>query len=163
MHAWAVTSYTEVVSVLTNYSADRAPASDYLDRIGLPFMKPFLEMMRQQMLFMDAPMHDRLCGICSAGFTPKRVEALHRVIESIANKLVDKIISSGRMDMLADFANTFPVNVTATMLGVPAEDHQQLEAWVIDIAKVLGNFQHRPDRMTEIVNILEDLKNYVAT
>src|SRR5208282_1489228 len=66
MHAWVVTSYPEVVTVLMNYSADRAPATDYLDRLGLSFMKPFAKMMQQQMLFIDDPMHARLRGICSA-------------------------------------------------------------------------------------------------
>jgi pimeloyl-[acyl-carrier protein] synthase len=162
MHAWVVTSYPEVVTVLMNYSADRAPASDYLDRLGLSFMKPFAEMMRQQMLFMDPPMHARLRSICSAAFTPHRIEELRKGIESIANKLIDKIIYSGRMDMLADFANPFPAIVTATVLGVPTEDHRQLGAWVIDLAEVLGNFQHHPDRVAQIVKSLEDFKSYVA-
>src|SRR5277367_3060835 len=162
MHAWVVTSYPEVINVLTNYSADRAPAADYLEHLGLSFMKPFAEMMRQQMLFMDPPMHARLRGICSSAFTPRRVEAMRNVIESIANKLIDKVASSGRMDMLADFASPFPAIVTATMLGVPVEDHRQLGAWVIDLAEVLGNFQHHPDRVAEIVQSMEDFKSYVA-
>jgi pimeloyl-[acyl-carrier protein] synthase len=162
MHAWVVTSYPEVITVLTNYSADRAPAADYLERLGLSFMKPFAEMMRQQMLFMDPPMHARLRGICSAAFTPRRVEAMRNVIESIANKLIDKVAPSGHMDMLADFAGPFPAIVTATMLGVPVEDHRQLGAWVIDLAEVLGNFQHHPDRVAEIVQSMEDFKSYVA-
>jgi len=162
MHAWVVTSYPEVINVLTNYSADRAPAADYLEHLGLSFMKPFAEMMRQQMLFMDPPMHARLRGICSAAFTPRRVEAMRNVIESIANELIDKVASSGRMDMLADFASPFPAIVTATMLGVPVEDHRQLGAWVIDLAEVLGNFQHHPDRVAEIVQSMEDFKSYVA-
>ncbi|HKN61819.1 MAG TPA: cytochrome P450 [Candidatus Acidoferrales bacterium] len=162
MHAWVVTSYPEVITVLTNYSADRAPAADYLDRLGLSFMKPFAEMMRQQMLFMDPPMHGRLRGICSAAFTPRRVEAMRAVIESIANDLLDKVIVSGRMDMLADFANPLPAIVTATMLGVPVQDHRQLGAWVIDLAEVLGNFQHHPDRVAKIVQSMEDFKSYVA-
>jgi hypothetical protein len=33
---------------------------------------------------------------------------------------------------------------------------------VIDIAEVLGNFQHHPDRVTAIVQSLDNLKNYVA-
>jgi cytochrome P450 len=162
MHAWVVTSYPEVITVLMNYSADRTPASDYLDRLGLSFMKPFAEMMRQQMLFMDPPMHARLRSICSAAFTPQRIEALRKVIESIADTLIDKIIASGRMDMLADFANPFPAIVTATLLGVPTEDHRQLGAWVVDLSEVLGNFQHHPDRVAEIVRSLEDFKSYVA-
>ena len=66
MHAWVVTSYPEVVAVLMNYSANRAPAPEYLDRLGLSFMKPFAEMMSQQMMFMDGSMHARLRAICSA-------------------------------------------------------------------------------------------------
>jgi hypothetical protein len=145
-----------------NYSADRAPTADYLDRLGLSFMKPFAEMMRKQMLFMNPPMHARLRGICSAAFTPRRVEAMREDIEAVANGLIDKTISSGRMDLLADFAGPFPAIVTAKMLGVPVEDHRQLGAWVVDLAEVLGNFQHHPDRVAQIVQSLEDFKSYVA-
>src|SRR5580704_2795848 len=162
MHAWVVTSYPEVVTVLMNYSADRTPAPEYLDRLGLSFMKPFAEMMLQQMMFMDGSMHARLRGICSAAFTPQRVESLRTAIESIANALIDKVIASGRMDMIADFAKPFPAIVTAKMLGLPIEDHEQLGAWVIDLAEVLGNFQHHPDRIAEIVRSLKDFENYIA-
>ena len=162
MHAWVVTSYPEVVTVLTNYSADRTPASDYLDRLGLSFMKPFAAIMRQQMLFMDPPMHSRLRSICSAAFTPRRVEEMRGVIESIANELLDKVIPAGRMDMIADFAGPLPAIVTARMLGVPVKDHRKLGAWVVDLAEVLGNFQHHPDRVAEIVESMEEFKLYVA-
>ena len=74
MHAWVVTSYREVVTVLANYSADRTPASDYLDQLGLSFMKPFAEMMRAANAVRDRPMHSRLRSICSAAFTPRRVD-----------------------------------------------------------------------------------------
>jgi cytochrome P450 len=162
MHAWVVTSYPEVVTVLMNYSADRTPRLDYLDRLGLSLMRPFSEVMLQQMMFMDGAMHSRLRAICAAAFTPRRVEELRGVIESIADELIDKVIASGRMDMIADFANPLPAIVTAKLLGVPIEDHEQLHAWVIDLAEVFGNFQHHPDRVAEIVESLEDLKSYVA-
>ncbi len=162
MHAWVVTSYSEVVNVLTNYSSDRAPTAEYLDRLGLSFMNPFAAMMRQQMLFMDPPMHARLRAICSAAFTPRRVEEMRQVIESVANDLLDKVITSGRMDMITDFAGPLPAIATARMLGVPVEDHKKLGAWVLDLAEVLGNFQHHPDRVAEIVQSLKEFKNYVA-
>lgn len=162
MHAWVVTSYREVVTVLKNYSADRTPRPAYLDRLGLSLMKPFAEVMLQQMMFMDGAMHSRLRGICAAAFTPRRVEELRTEIELVADELIDKVIASGRMDMIADFANPLPAIVTAKLLGVPIEDHVQLHAWVIDLAEVLGNFQHHPDRVVDIVQSLEDLKSYVA-
>jgi pimeloyl-[acyl-carrier protein] synthase len=162
MHAWVVTSYAEAVTVLKDFSADRTPPLAYLDQLGLSLMKPFAEVMLQQMMFMDGAMHARLRGICAAAFTPRRVEELRAEIEFIADELIDNVIESGRMDMIADFANRFPAIVTAKLLGVPVEDHEQLHAWVIDLAEVLGNFQHHPDRVAEIVRSLEDLKSYVA-
>jgi pimeloyl-[acyl-carrier protein] synthase len=162
MHAWVVTSYPEVVTVLTNYSADRTPSPAYLDRLGLSVMKPFAEVMLQQMMFMDGAMHSRLRNICAAAFTPRRVEELRTVIDSIANELIDKVSASGRMEVIVDFANPLPAIVTAKLLGVPIEDHEQLHAWVLDLAEVLGNFQHHPDRLEQIVRSLEDLKSYVA-
>src|SRR5580700_4800175 len=92
MHAWVVTSYPEAVTVLLNYSADRTPPPAYLDRLGLSFMKPFAEVMIRQMMFMDGAGHARLRGICSAAFTPRRVEGLRAVIGSIADELIDKVI-----------------------------------------------------------------------
>jgi len=163
MHAWVVTSYPETVTVLMQYSADRTPAPAHLDRLGLSFMKPFAEVMLQQMMFMDGTAHTRLRKLCAAAFTPARVEDLRSVIDSIANELIDKVIAFGHMDLLADFANPLPAIVTARLLGVPVEDHEKLHGWVLDIAEVLGNFQHDPDRVAEIVKSLEDLKNYVAT
>src|SRR5271168_1699080 len=162
MHAWVITSYPEVVYVLTNCSADRTPAPEYLDKLGLTFMKPFAEVMLKQMMFMDGAMHARLRGICASAFTPRRVESMRGVIESIANELVDGFIASGQIDMITDFANPLPAIVTAKLLGVPVEDHQQLHAWVLDLAEVLGNYQHHPDRVAEIVQSLDAFKKYVA-
>ena len=162
MHAWVVTSYPEVVTVLLNYSADRTPLPVYLDRLGLSFMKPFSQMMLHQMMFLDGARQARLRSICAAAFTPRRVEELRTRIESIANDLIDMVIASGQMDMISDFANPLPAIVTAELLGVPTQDHAQLHAWVLDLAEVLGNFQHHPDRVAEIVRSLEDLESYIA-
>ena len=162
MHAWVVTGYKEAVTVLMQYSANRTPAPAHLESLGLSFMKPFAEMMLQQMMFMDGEMHSRLRTLCAAAFTPRRVEGLRTTIETIANELLDKVMHAGRMDLLADFANPLPAIVTARLLGVPEEDHGKLHDWVLDIAEVLGNFQHHPDRVAEVVKSLEALQAYVA-
>src|SRR5580658_5280678 len=100
MHAWVVTGYPEVVAVLMNYSADRTPPLDLLGQLGLSLLKPFAQVMLQQMLFMDGNAHARLRSICAAAFTPRRVEELRKAVESIADELIDKVISSGRMEMI---------------------------------------------------------------
>ena len=163
MHAWIVTGYKEALTVLMEYSADRTPHPDYLEQLGLSDMKPFAEMMVQQMMFMDGRMHARLRSLCATAFSPRKVDELREVIERVANDLLDSVVEQGEMDLLDDFAKALPAIVTAKMLGVPVEDHEQLHIWVLDIAEVLGNFQHHPDRMTEIVGSLRDLRNYIAT
>ena len=162
MHAWVVTSYKEAVTVLMQYSADRTPRPEYLDSLGLSFMKPFSEVMLQQMMFMDGTAHARLRSICASAFTPRRVEELRSAIASVADELIDKFIAKGEMDMITEFANPMPAIVTAKLLGVPVEDHEQLTHWVLDIAEILGNFQHNPDRVVAILTSLEELKQYVA-
>jgi cytochrome P450 len=162
MHAWVVTSYPEAVSVLMNCSADRTPKPDHLDRLGLRFMTPFAEVMLRQMMFMDGAMHSRLRTLCSSAFTRRRVHELRAVIESVANGLIDAVLDSGRMEVVADFANPLPAIVTAKLLGVPEEDHRQLHEWVLDLAEVFGNFQLHPDRVSQIVQSLQDLMRYVA-
>ncbi|MGB6474879.1 MAG: hypothetical protein WBF04_12550 [Candidatus Sulfotelmatobacter sp.] len=83
MHASVVTSCAEAVTVLKDFSANRTPPLAYLGQLGLSSMKPFAEVMLQQMMFMDGAMHARLRGICAAAFT-RRVEELRAEIESIS-------------------------------------------------------------------------------
>ena len=162
MHAWVVTSYSEAVTVLMSYSAERTPDPAHLDQLGLGFMRPFAEVMQQQMMFMDSTAHSRLRSLCASAFTPRRVEQLRGEIQTIADELLDEFVEIGSMDLLLDFANRMPAMITAKLLGVPVRDHEQLHHWVLDLAEVLGNFQHHPDRVEAIVKSLTDLKAYIA-
>ena len=107
--------------------------------------------MVKQMLFLDAPAHTRMRSLAAHAFTPQRVEVLRSHIREIANALLDKVESQGHMDVIADLAEPLPCIVTAEMLGVPVEDHQQLKVWSQDFAEMLGNFQHNPDRASRVL------------
>src|SRR5579863_2045296 len=161
MHAWVITSYAEAVRILQECSAARIPAPAYLDRLGLSCMKPFAEMMQQQLMFMDGAMHSRLRSICSAAFTANRVQGLRSTIEKTVNDLLDKVADRRSIEMVGDLANPLPAMLTAKLLGVPVEDHAQLHAWVLDLAEVFGNFQHHPDRVSVITRSLNDLQAYI--
>ena len=36
LHAWIVTRYEDVITVLTRFSAERAPSPEYFEALGLP-------------------------------------------------------------------------------------------------------------------------------
>jgi cytochrome P450 len=160
LHAWVATSYADVVAVLHKFSAERTPSPEQLTAMGLGALKPLAQVLVRQMLFMDAPAHTRLRGLCSKAFTPRRVDALKPHIQDIADRLIDRVLHAGKMDVIADFANPLPAIVTAELLGVPTADHEQLKAWSADFAEVLGNFQHNPERAGRVLNSLEEMTAY---
>src|SRR2546426_2448208 len=160
LHAWIVTRYADVVHVLHHFSARRTPTPEQLSAMGLGALNPIAQVMVRQMLFLDPPDHTRLRALASAAFTPRRVERLRSHIQEIMNGLLDALVSRGQMDLIADFASPAPAIVTAEMLGVPVEDHEQLKEWSADFAEMLGNFQHNPDRFPKVLRSVEEMCSY---
>jgi cytochrome P450 len=160
LHAWVVTNYAGVLTVLHKFSANRTPTPEQLAAMGLESLQPVAEVMVRQMLFMDAPAHTRLRGLCSSAFTSRRVDHLRLHIQEIADDLIDRVLPQGRMDVIADFAAPLPAIVTAELLGVPTSDHQQLKSWSADFAEMLGNFQHNPDRVSSVLRSVNEMTRY---
>ena len=160
LHAWVVTRYADVVTVLHHFSANRTPTPEQFVAMDLPELGPIAQLMTRQMLFMDAPAHTRLRGLATMAFTPARVEALRSHIRSILDDLMAPLLRAGRMDVIGDLAAPLPAVVTAEMLGVPTSDCDQLKAWSADFAEVLGNFQHNPDRASRTLKCVEEMTVY---
>jgi len=160
LHAWVVTRYKDVVTVLHHHSAARTPTPEQLTAMGLASLNPIAEIMVKQMLFLDPPAHTRLRSLASQAFTPQRVEVLRGHIRDITDRLLDKVQAKGRMDVIADLAEPLPCIVTAEMLGVPVEDFLQLKAWSQDFAEMLGNFQHNPERAPRILKSVLEMADY---
>lgn len=160
LHAWIVTRYTDIITVLQKFSAARAITPEQLNAMGLSKLAPVAQVMVQQMLFMDGKAHMRLRGLCSVAFTSRRIEDLRARIRAIANMLLDRVAARGELDVIRDFANPLPAIVTAEMLGVDAGDHPQLKDWSADFAEMLGNFQHNSDRAEHILRSLDEMVRY---
>ena len=160
LHAWVVTRYADVVTVLHRFSANRTPTPEQLAALGLETLTPVARVMVRQMLFLDAPSHTRIRGLASQAFTPRRVERLREHIQDIMDGLLDAVLPRGRMDVIEDLAAPLPAIVTAEMLGVPTRDHQLLKKWSADFAEMLGNFQHNPDRAAGVLRSTEEMVAY---
>jgi len=160
LHCWIVTRYDDVMTVLKEFSADRTPSPEFMRQLGLGEIEPLAAVMARQMLFLDAPAHTHLRKLCSTAFTPRRVEVLEDEVARIADGLIDRIAARGAMDVVKDFAEPLPAIVTAHLLGMPREDHQQLKAWSADFAEMLGNFQHNPGGVLRVLKSLSDMTSY---
>src|SRR5436309_883597 len=163
LHAWVVTRYDDVVTVLQRFSAERSPTPEQLTALGLRELNPIAQVLIRQMLFMDPPAHTRLRGLCAAAFTPARVESLRRHIQEITDGLIDAVLPKGRMDVIAELADLLPATVTAELMGVPVADRDQLKQWSKDFSEMLGNFQHNPGRAALMLKTVEEMTNYFRT
>src|SRR5581483_9643757 len=81
LHAWVVTRYADVVTVFQRFSANRTPTPEQLTALGLSALTPLAQVMIHQMLFLDPPAHNRVRGLASKAFTPRRVESLRSHIQ----------------------------------------------------------------------------------
>ena len=160
LHAWVVTGYADVVTVLHNFRAELTPKPEQMRAMGLGELEPIAQVMVRQMLFMDAPAHTRLRGLCAAAFTSRAIDHLRGTIQEIADDLLDRVQQQGSMEVIADFAAPLPAIVAATLLGVPASDHVQLKDWSADFAEALGNFQHNPDRAERVLRSVAEMTAY---
>ena len=163
LHAWVVTRYADVVTVLHDFSAQRTPSPDQLAAMGLEELGPIARVMVRQMLFLDPPSHTRIRSLASYAFTPQRVAILRGHIRDIVRSRIDSLLPQGQMDVIADIAEPVPYTVTAEMLGVPTQDARQLKAWSQDFAEMLGNFQHNPERIPRVRRSLEEMTKYFAS
>jgi len=83
----------------------------------------------RHMLSVDPPDHNRLRGLVSKAFTPRRVEELRPRVQTLIDELLDDIAAKGadaRVDLVASFAFPLPFNVICEMLGVPDVDRPAL-------------------------------------
>ena len=160
LHAWVVTRYRDVVTVLTDFSANRTPSPEQLTAMGLSDLNPIAQVMVKQMLFLDPPAHTRIRSLASAAFTPRRVETMRSHILEITNRLIDTVQAKGHMDLVADIAIPLPAIVTAEMLGVPVGDREELKRWSADFAEMLGNFQHNPGRVPRVLKSVQEMTAY---
>jgi cytochrome P450 len=160
LHSWVVTRYSDVITVLHDFSAARTPTPEQLSAIGLSKLTPLARVMVKQMLFLDPPSHSRIRGLAACAFTPARVAALRNRIQQLADKLLDAVTPNGRMDVLADFAEPLPAIVTSELFGVSTEFALQLKTWSAKFAEMLGNFQHNPDRIPSMLDTIENLTEF---
>jgi cytochrome P450 len=103
----------------------------------------------------EPPKHTRLKSLVSKAFNPASIRALTPDVERLTQQLLDdcadKLASSGRFDVIADFAEPLPVKVIAFMLGFPDEDEHLLRPWsqsIVKMYEVNPSEQHRLEART---------------
>ncbi|OKH78688.1 cytochrome P450 [Mycobacterium sp. SWH-M3] len=81
------------------------------------------------MVIVDPPDHTRYRQLVAQSFTPRAIDKLDTRVAEVTAELIDRLESTPRPDLIADFAAALPVAMIAEILGLPTETHAQLLDW----------------------------------
>ncbi len=132
MEAWVVTRYKHVDQVLRDHVRF---SSAIQQKVAIPEGAGTVSLLN-----LDPPEHTRLRSLVSEAFTHSSVHRLRPRIESIAERLLDRVAGRERFELVSSFAHPLPVMVMAEMLGVPKEDTERFEAWSNDVIASVDPF-----------------------
>ncbi len=87
------------------------------------------DMMASSVIAIDGPDHTRVRRLVSRSFTPRAADRHRPAMRALVDELVDGFAERGRCELVADFADHYPVQVICEVLGVPREDHDDFARW----------------------------------
>lgn len=122
---WSVTRYQDIVEVENNVEVFSSKTNITPHDVAEDTLAATVDRM---IILSDPPRHGFLRKLIMSGFTPRAISLIEENIRQLAADSVDAVIEEGQCD-LHDLAAHMPVEVVADLLGVPAEDRQNLFNW----------------------------------
>ncbi len=128
---WEFLRYDDVEALFRDPRTSAA-GIDLLKTQGI-LSGPFFDWWKLLMFQNEGETHTRLRRLAAKLLTREALDWAKIRTAEIANQLLDSVASTGRMDILADFAHRLPIAVVCELMGLPAQDHQQIGAWSDDV------------------------------
>jgi hypothetical protein len=107
----------------------------------------------------DPPRHDELRKLLRADFSPAALSRLEPLIAAKVDALVSALLERGSVDLVDELARRLPVSVVCDLLGAPAEDHAQLEAWY---AGMLHREPGQPEVTETAERATQEMRGYIV-
>ena len=116
------------------------------------------------MLALEPPRHKRLRGLVLRAFTAKTVASTADDIRATCHQLIDKF-PSRPFDFLNYFARPLPVQIIATLLGVPTEKCDDLLRWsnaMVAMYQSKRSYEIELAANKATINFTEFLETYIT-
>ena len=146
LHAWLVTRYDDVRTVLSDPERFSNARTDFPFAGQMQLSREEIAQRRAgQLLAMDPPEHTRLRRMLTPEFTVRRIRRLAPRIEEIVDSHLDAIEKEGPpADLVSEFALPIPSLVICELLGVPYSEREQFQRRT---RKQLGLSVPMPERL----------------
>jgi len=160
--AWVLSRYDDVLEVLHDkrFSADRRDTQLMRFTRWTQRRDPdFLAFLDRNLLMIDGPDHKRLRRLVAKAFTPRQVERLRPELQRLVDACLDPAAEGGRMEVMRDLAEPFPVAAIAALLGVPTQDRARFRAWSEALVGLLDPLQ-MPGGLAPARRAIHELNDY---
>ncbi len=115
---------------------------------------------RESILSMEGDAHTRLRRLVSPAFTPGAVDSHRPMMRTLIADLIRPHLSAGRLELVTDVCEPYPIPIICEVLGAPASDWAQFSDWATDIFKVFN--QNLAEDLPAINAAGEALAAYIA-
>jgi cytochrome P450 len=119
---WAVTRWEDIRTV----HRDAATYSSAVGGITLEDPTPEQLTNRRLLIDHDPPRHDELRAIVNRRFTPRAVKEWTDQVRAAAAETIDRATPLGEFDFVEHVSSEIPMQVIASMLGIPQENRREV-------------------------------------
>jgi cytochrome P450 len=148
---YMITRYDDVLTILK----DGKLYSSHANARGIGIV------MGRTILEMEGREHVRQRNIISPFFSPRAMKAeMPAVVTRIVNGLIDEFAGAGRADLVHQLTFTFPMQVMATIIGIPVKDYHAFHRMALDLISVgddpARGFQAASDLVDYLTPLMEE-------
>ena len=145
---WVVTRYEDVTAALKDHERfssalcyDTETAFNFLEITpeARAIIDSVIPSTTLQMAGADQPDHARLRNSVSKAFRPRRIEQLEVRVQRISDRLVDRFVNDGQVDLVEQFTYPLPVLSILSLIGIPEQDTEQIKSWCADWTALMFN------------------------
>lgn len=142
---WFIPRYADVIDALRDDRFSTSlKAPGFINQFPpdvRPEFEPFNKSVAGWVVLQDPPNHRPLRQLMNKGFTRRLIATMRPKVTAIAARLLDAMEAKGSTEFMADFAQPFPAEVIAQMLGVPPEAMQSFVSWSDSILHFTGSLR----------------------
>jgi cytochrome P450 len=124
---YMITRYDDVLMILKD--AKRYSSRANARGIGIVMGRTILEM--------EGVEHVRQRSLITPFFSPRAMKAeMPAVVARIVHSLIDEFAGAGRADLVEQLTFTFPMQVMATIIGIPVADYHAFHRMALDLISI---------------------------
>ncbi len=94
-------------------------------------------------LISDGDIHRQLRAVLMKPMLPSALREVEAELQTVANDLIEQLVSQRSFDGMKDFAQHLPVEVISRLVGLPEDGRQRMREWAAATFDVLGPMNGR--------------------